>query len=689
MNPLLKILIDIKENQSFEELEPFKSATLWSSLAQEERLLLAHLFVMQGAHQLTQGSHQVLESFEIASRVAADDSAILLEQAAILGHYRENGRCLHLAYGLLDRVLRQNPYLFKAWCMQAQVLTWMGLFEDEATYFSEANQSFENAQTLSNDKEEISAEFYWQWGFCLAALGVISGEPSDFHCANIKYDQAYALGCRHIDFLKDYGHNFIHLAHLLGQHDYFTKALQMFNQAICADPQSFDAWYHQACCIQSLGEFHREDKLLDQADSSFGVAVELNPTSATLWLKWGLLQISQGKLKYNTLKLEAGLEKLAKAHQLEPDHPEILVSWAETELFLGSQEERLDLLHSAEAKILSCLERQLENSDIWYLYGSCSYELGLYFDEDSYYLQAIEKFQYGLSLTKQNPLLWYGLALCHFALAELKEDKDAIEKSLIFYSRVVECGGDFGHLWNDWGVALLKLGEMTQQVSLVELAIEKFERALKQPIREGEVVDIDLQWVYNYGCALDLLGDLTEESAYFEKAVDIFNQILELNSEFNQARFHLALALFHLGQSLSEVDYYQQAIQQFSHLLNQEAESDFIHLELGIVFIYFALLMKDNHHPEPSQELYRQAENHLIQAAALGNTLAYYQLAGLYSLTKCYDQAMHYLERAQFEGILPEVEELFHDEWLEGLRQMSLFQTFINELPSQPSHDNE
>jgi tetratricopeptide (TPR) repeat protein len=230
---------------------------------------------------------------------------------------------------------------------------------------------------------------------------------------------------------------------------------------------------------------------------------------------------------------------------------------------------------------------------------------------------------------------------------------------------------------------------MTQQASYVEMAIEKFERALKQPLQNVEGDDLDLEWVYNYSCAYDLLGDLKEEPHHFEKAVQIFTQILQLDPHYTMARYNLALALSHLGDAMFDVEHYHKAIEQFQQLLDQDPEDDMIHLDFGMSLTNLGLLVHDVHHPERSQALYRQAEGHLMQAAALGNTQAYYQLAGLYSITEHYGQAMHYLERAQFCETLPGIEDLLHDEWLEGLRQTPSFRQFINQLSSRQSTDEK
>lgn len=693
MTLIRNTLVDILENQAFDRLEPFKQSSVWKKFTHDEKALLARLLVMQGAHQLAEGNHQVLENFDIASQISSNASEILYQQGIILSSYRENIRCLTLASQAFTRVLQQDPLLFKAWVSQAQVLIDIGLFEGEASYFIEAHQHFEKAFSLINQADESFRrdEFFWKWGICLASLGKVCGEPLDFFQSIEKFRQAQEFGCQEAKFFNDFGLSLIELGSLLEKPEYYAEAVLLFNQAIRQDPQGFDGWYHQACCLQRLAEYKMDETILLQANESFVKAVEINSLYGELWLKWGQLEATGAKLKRDVQKLEASLLKFAKAHQLEPGHSQVLKSWAENELFLGVQEERLDFIHSARLKVLNSLEIEPEDPHSWYLYGSCFSEIGRYFSDENSYHQAIEKFQYGLSLTRQNPLLWYGMALAHFALGELTEEQALFEKTVKYCARVIEYGGEGSpQFWNDWGVTLLKLAEMTQQVSYVEMAIEKFERALNRPSAGNiDEEDVDLEWVYNYGCAFDLLGDFKDEPHYFEKAVQILSQILQLDSHYHLARYNLALALSHLGEAMYDVEHYHKAIEHFQYLLDQDPEDEMIHLDFGMSLTNLGLLVHDIHHPARSQTLYRQAENHFMQAVALGNSQAYYQLAGLYSITENFDQAMHYIERAQFCGILPGIEDLLHDEWLERLRQTPSFRQFINELSSQQSMDDK
>lgn len=692
MTSIQKVLTDILDSKDFDELESLIPSSVWSKFSQEEKKLLAQLLVMRGASQLSQGGQQAQESFNMANQISGNAPEILYQQAAALSLYRENIRCLTLALQSLEHALEQAPDLIKGWILRADILIDMALFETDSSSLNQSDDSFKKAFSLLCEQRADSypkEHFFWRWGVCLASLGRNSGEPIDYYNAIAKYREALALECHDEKFFNAFGNCLAELGALLDKSDYFIEAFLMFNRAVREKPNDFEGWFNQACCIINLAEFNEYSNLLEQAERSFVRAAEIDSKCSLLWLKWGEFEALLGKVKQDPEILEASLLKFKEAYELEPHQHKILSSWGECELCLGVHEQRLDLIHSAQARILKSLRVDSSDPHVWYLYGSSLNELGCYFSEEGYYHQAIEKFQYGLSIARDNSLLWYGLATAHFALAELSEDQICYEKAVKYCARVIECGEEgFPQLWNDWGVALLRLGEMTQDVAYIELAIEKFELALKHPLDKIDAADIDLEWVCNYSCAYNLLGDLKEEPQYFEKAVQIFTQILDFDPDYSVARYNLGIALSHLGNTLYDIEPYHKAIEHFQYLINQDPENEFVHLDLGLSLTNLGLLVHDEHNPEQAKNLFRQAEGHFMQAATLGSMQAYYQLAGLYSITGHYTQAMSYLERARFCGSLPGVEDLLHDEWLEGVRRTHPFRQFIHGLPESQTFED-
>lgn len=686
MSPLRKQLIDIQNSQSFEKLNELIDFSKLASVSKEESELLANLLLLHGAEQLAKGDTTVLETFETAAKIVSYSSSIYYEQGQIFARYKDNLRCLYLAHQAFVRAKEKDVNFINAHYKDAKILLEIALIEKDIQYIVEANQGFAKVfQLLEISSSTIDlTEFYWKWGVCLAELGRLEGEPLDFLEALKKFSLAQEYGLATPEFFNDYGDALTDVGSLLDNKDYFLEALKYFTEASNLDPENFRAWFSQACCLQHLSDLNINQEYLESADSCFGIAAQIKPNHSLVWLKWAQLESAIGKLKMDTYCIENSWLKFEQANNLEPNQPILFNCWAESELFLGSTKDDLELILSAKSRVQKSLEIQPDLADTWYLYGLCLNELGHYFEDASYYSQAIEKFQYGLSLNSRSPLLWYGMALAHYALGEIKNDLSSIEKAVRFCSRVIDYGGGAEpQFWNDWGVGLLKLGEITDQAQYVEWAIEKFEKALNTSSNIVVKDHFDLEWVYHYGCAFDLLGDLTGDYVYFEKAVHILHQVVQLAPEDKEARYNYALALYHLADSVWEVEDYEKAIEQFQILIDNDPEDSMAYIDYGITLISLAILIRDEHERDREEELFRQAESYLVHATSLGNYQAFYHLAGLYSLNHLYPQALHFIERAQFCGVLPGIPDLLQDSWLENLRKTHAFRQFLDGLSSQ------
>lgn len=684
MTSIQKTLIEIQETQSFDKLEPFKDPSMWEKMATHERHLLAQLLIRQGAQQLSNRDEKVFESFDVAVKVAADAPQVYYQQGQAFAAHADNSRCLRLAAQSFERATNKDPDFVEAWYAWAKVLMQMGNAFEELPLIMEAHAMFEKTSLMTHFNRLPQEEFFWRWGNCCYQLGRCSGEPSDFYLAVGKFQRAAELGCVEAAFYNDYGNAIADMGALLEKAELFAEALVLFEKCVLAEPSNFDGWYNRACCLCRINQHVIREDGLDEAYICFEQASLINPENPFVWLKWGQLEVAIGKLKRDSKCIEAGIEKFARGYEIDPTNAMLLSCWGETEVFLGSHQESLETMRAGQAKIEKSLQIHPENPELWYLYGYSFNELGHYFSTADLYEQAVEKFQRGLGLTKQHPFLWHGMAVAHCALGELNDDLQMLEKAVHFHARAMDCGGEaFPQFWNDWGVALMKLAEETSQPKKLEQAIEKFEKALKLSDGALSYNDIDIEWAYNYGCAFDLLGNITEDPHHFERSVHILTQVVNAEPNYLHARYNLALALAHLGEAIGDADFFFKAVEQFHFLIEKEPEDEMAYLDLGVAYINWGLLIEDAHDPEKVQRLYNDAEATLQKSASLGSCQAYYQLAGLYSLMDNNETAMHYIEKAHLYGALPPIEELLHDEWLDGLRQMPAFRQFIAHLSQQ------
>lgn len=689
MDDIRQKLIEIKETGSFDQLGPlFESSTL-EKMGSDERFLLSELLNLQGDKELAEGKAKCVHTFKKAAEIVNHSPSILFKQAMIFAKYSENFSCLNAAHQIFIQVLGKEPEWVEALYADTLVILRMGVFDGDPGYFFEANEQFKKiASLLPKRHEEFNlGEFYWKWARCLTIIARVAGEPHDFSQAIEKFQLAAENGINEAVFYNDYGDAYAELGNLLENRDHFITALIYFEKALEAGTDNFRSFYNKATCLEKLYDFSPSIDLYHQANQCFQEASAINDNHPYLWYKWAQLVIDHAKFSRDLSQLEDGLEKIKTASFLDPEEPLFLKYWAEGLLFLGVQQENLEQICQAKEKIEKCCERMPKFADCWYLLGSCLNELGDYFEDESYYLMAMEKLRYGLSLNDKHPLLLYGMALAHFSYGEKVDDLYHVDQALHFCSRAFDCGEElFPQFWNDWGIFLMKYGEMNQDPQFMLQALEKFERILKPYSDEMPLHRVQVEWVYNYGCAFDILGELSESEEYFEKAISIFLQLVELDPVNIRSRYSLALAYLHLAELVSSVEIYEKAIEHFEFLVEASHEDEAICIDYALALIGLGHLCVDDHQGvEDYYHYFQKAESLLFQAIGLGHLQANYHLAGLYALTGHESQALYYLEKAKYARALPPLEEILDDNWLEKIKDTPSFRKFLADVNEQES----
>jgi tetratricopeptide (TPR) repeat protein len=677
--PLQQQLQEILQSHSLEALDAFKEPVSWQGMRPTDRELLGKLFVMKGEGLLKCGDSSAVDYFNRAAQVASDSGQIffLLGKAFAAQEHSVNSLGSALLY--FKQAASLAPASFDLWYGWAQALRQKGLLLGVVDYFYEAEEKFAHAfELLEGDRQELSAELLWRWGKNYYAAGMIAGEAIDFHNALAKCGSAAECGLDSAEFWTDYGHIYLELARLLNRRDLYNSAVGCYHKAIATAHDLYDAWRSLGFCYYHLFEGNFNADYYVCAAVSFENGSKLHSDDSSLWLQWGRLQFEHGRQSCDRDLLEESLGKFHRADILSPQQPSILCSWGEALLYCGSVVDSLDWLKEAQGKFMRALELQPDNHEAWHLLGACLNELGRYFGDARYFKLAIEKFQHGLSINKLSPSLWYGLAASHFSLGEISGDAKLVEKASRFYEKAMENKKttDPQH-WNGWGIVLLKLAEITNEKRNVEAAVAKFEQALMLYSSRNGDDDLDPDLLYNYGCALDFLGDFYEEACYYEKAVQALTKVLQIDSEYTAARYNLALALSHLGEQTADVECFHQAIDQFQMLLTVDREDGMVWSEYGLTLLNLAQLVHDAALPDKSLQYYEDAADKLLCAVSLGCLQASYYLACLFSLLRRFDDAMFYIERADSQDALPPIDEVMRDDWLESLRQTTAFKIWL------------
>lgn len=675
-----QILDQVATSQAFTELEQLRGESTWGTMPNDERESLALLLVLQGEDQLRRGDAAVLDTFSLASKVAPWCHDVFYRQAMAYSVLPHNVKCWGFAVEALEKATLLAPQSLDAWSAKGKALLQLGNFHQDNQYFADAEQCFAKAVTLSpGDKK---ARWLWQCGRCWYHMGKLSGEAQDFRSAVDRYNEAAFWGLSEAIFWNDYGNALAEFGTLSNRHELLCDAIELYRKAIASEQLQFEPWINCACTYQVLFDATGGDDLFASAYECFNTASELRSEDVVVWIKWGMLLSRGGQQWRDKGFLEESVEKFERANECEPNHAEIIGRWGEAEMCIGAFTDSLEHLRNGEQKIMRSLELAPEMHELWYMHGCCQNELGRYFGEERYYQQAIEKFRRGLAIKPDAPILWHGIAVSMVATAELKRDALMMLQGIQYLHKAIESGGaENPMLWNEWGAALMKLGELSNDRTHLEEALEKFEKAIQ--LQSGAPTDftgVDTEILYNYGCAFDFLGDFTESETFYERAVQVLTHVVQADPDYVYARYNLALAWSHLGEVTTEVDCFAKAIENFQVVIAHEKEDDDCWNEWGVALIHLAQLMNDPCHPNVTEKLLEQAEAKLNHALTLGNGQAAYHLACLYSLIGHQESALHYLERADRSGSLPALDDLMHDEWLEGVRNSPGFRQFAANL---------
>ena len=680
----LQILRDIFKHHSFEKLDVFRDPIVINKLDEESKELLSDLLLMLGKQQLRVGHEDVLNTFEWAQKASPDPAGVLYKQALTCFQHsfdEDNVSYLLLASKRLEAAVSMNPNYIDAIHLWGNVLVRLGLSMQETSYYQEADKKYAAVSLFLKEDNKKRALLYWDWGLCWHHLGKQSTEAIDFHHALEKYAMANDLLCKEADFFVDYANAMVEMGNLLKDKRWFTQAIETYRKSLDIDATSYETHFRLSCILATFYDFTSNESYYLEATHSFQTAAQLDPENKDLWLEWGKL-LSMAGLKKGDLRLLAqSVDCYRRADQCYRDNSSILAHWGETLVFMASFTEDIECLKEAEKVIVRALEISPESIETWVIYGRCLLEFARYFHDDQYIHQAISYFQKAIKSAPKDEHAYRGLAVAYSILGEMFSDYTLYERALDVYAQCETLEHHPEELYEEWGTSLLKLAEVFNRREHIEAAVEKFELALEIQ-RSQDNINIDL--LYNYGCALDYLGDYYESGDYYQKAIHTLDQVLVIDPGYSNARYNLALAYSHLGEVSLETDHLYQAIEHFQILSKEDPEDDLVWHDWGVTLITLSQIVDDPDIKNDESAYFREeAEGKLVKAASLGSIPALYHLACLYSICNHLDKSLEMLYRALNQHALPSSIEIVQDTWLYNVRQHPEFNLLVDRLKEE------
>ncbi|HEY2811223.1 MAG TPA: hypothetical protein VGJ00_07555 [Rhabdochlamydiaceae bacterium] len=649
---------------------------------------LASSLVTRGQISLLKGNlPEGLKCFDEALKLESANAQLYYIQGLSLFEYGEKNKrakILTLANKKFKKAIALDPQNGSIWQAWGSALFALGESYGEMHYFQEAKEKIAHAVQLSQGfSADALSDLHWEWGAICLSLAEFSEEALDVHQAIAAFQKALSFD-RQLppEFWADYGKACYRFAQHINETRFYTKALYCLKHALATDPSSCGNWELLAHIYCSLYQHTYDEDFFAQAGEAYASATRLEPNNPSLWLQWATFLCESARKSIDLKCAHACLEKSQRAWECDPENPQVLAIWAEALALIGCETEKLDLLYEAQNKIAEAVDAAENLPAIWFSYGMILKAFAKYFHDQDYYYQAIEKFQEGLSIDRTCHAHWHAIGQLYAFLGEFTHDAANLERSLKFYQKAIHLHPAASYAI-DSAIALYKLGEITRDQQRLEWAVAQFERVLHA---QRSMFCSHSKWLYYYACTLDALGDFHEEEAYYQRAIEILSQVLMIDPEFHCAHHRLGLALAHSGELTDDLDLFHRAIQHFRICAKRDEDNDCIALDWGTTLINIACRHTD---PSESEHLFRQAEQKLWTAIRLGNPHGYYHLACLYSLLTQCEKAMLCLHKAARFDILPPIDEMLQDEWLDNLRPISNFIEFLSQLEQRDNSASE
>lgn len=663
-----------------EKKEIFKDTSLSPLFFEEDNHSHALFIQKQGEEKLFSHASDALKYFNLAADLDLHNPDLFYQQGLALSKHgieTKTKKFLLLANKKFKIALKLRPDFFLACQGLGNTLSFLGTLLGERHFFLQAKEAYEKAlKIIRGVASDKVAQLYWSYGKVMRDLALFSGEVFDLNAAL----SAHAEASSHNEdlpaaFWQDFGSISLKMSIQVNDIRLTLKAINCYKNALGKSLSSFESWHYLAQALSTLYQWTHDEDHFCQANECFTNASKLHAQNKNLWVDWAHLLLYSGKRLKDSKRLHSCLEKCRKAYSYDRKEERLLSICVEALSFLGANFDRLDLIHEAQNKVTEALKKVGPTPEILFSFGNTLFAFGKYFHDLDYFYQAIEKYQEGLSIDRTCHKLWFSLGHTYALVANIESDSALLERAGKFFSRAINLHSESSYYY-EYACALAKLGEITQDKNTLELSLVHFKQAFDL---QKNAVYLHPEWLFQYALTLDLVGDVFDDEKQYIKAIEILKRVLVLDPDFPDVHYKIALIYFHLGELTEESEVYKRALSHFKIAYQENEENEALLLDWALTLIHLGEITPSE---DERLSLWQEAEYKLIQTVKLGETEAYYHLSCLYSLMRYYEKAMTFLEKAEQLEALPPLDEILEDAWLENLRQTELFRSFISSYTS-------
>lgn len=408
--------------------------------------------------------------------------------------------------------ISKSTSCFESWYHLADTLSQLYNLTHDEDHFCQATDCFTNAAKLHPSNDSI----WTSWASLLLKSGARLSDPKRLYSALEKCNRAHACNRKDaaifvlwtetlavlgsitekIDLIHDASNKAVEAEEEFGESpeisyaqgivlysyakyyndlDYYYQAIEKFQEGLSMDRTAHKLWFHLGYTYRIVADIENDPTLYERAGKFFSRAINLQAES-TYFYEYALTLSKWAEYSQDKAHLENAAFHFEQAFNLQKNavylHPEWLYHFAHT----------LDLL-------------------------------GDFFDDDKFYIKAIEILKRVLMLDPAFESIHYKLALVYTHLGELSDEAEAYFRAISHYKIAIQNNEENEQLILDWSLAIINLAEVTPNTDDREQLFREAEYKLIQSAKLGNT-----EVYYHLGCLYSLMKHYEKAMYFLEKA---------------------------------------------------------------------------------------------------------------------------------------------------------------------------
>ncbi len=460
--------------------------------------------------------HQAIEAFQLAlsfqDKLESDFwNDFGYACLTFAGHINDN-RFYIKAIQCLKTAVSLDPRALDSWILLADALEKLYLQTHDEDHFSQASDCFAQATQI----QPLNSEVWLNWAKFLCDSAKRTADVKRLRMSVEKSHRAYGIDSENPMIQAIWAEALALLGNYTDRLDLIYDAQNKICESIEKQSEDPDIWYSYGICMQAFGHYFDDSDYYYQAIEKFQAGLSIDRTCYRHWHAIGWTYSLLGELENNTEDLELSLRFFQKAIDLHPS-TYYLFDYASALWKLGEMTQLQKWLEEASSQFERLLNLQKNAVYVhpdWLFPYACTLDaLGDFYEEEFYYLRAIEMFSHILMIDPDFHLVHHrlGLALSH--LGELSSESDHFYKAIHHYRLSLKNDEENDVILLDWAATLIGLATHSHDSSESDQFFKEAEHKIHAAMRLG-----NLQSYYYLACLFSLQGQCDQGMRCLEKA---------------------------------------------------------------------------------------------------------------------------------------------------------------------------